>query len=98
MWPSIRLDRIAVSKALDQVFIRNGRIGRHRKRLSQKIVHLQDLPVQCRVRSPVPISLRFVQELLEAAQRSGAVHRGAGEVEMALTGSVRTQHGDPDGR
>jgi MFS family permease len=37
-------------------------------------------------------------ELLEAAQRSGAVHRGAGEVEMALTGSVRTQHGDPDGR
>jgi EmrB/QacA subfamily drug resistance transporter len=37
-------------------------------------------------------------ELLEAAQRSGAVTHGAGEVEMAVTGSVRTQRGDPDGR
>ena len=37
-------------------------------------------------------------ELLEAAQRSGAAHRGADEVELAITGSVRTQPGDPDGR
>ena len=37
-------------------------------------------------------------ELLEAAQRSGGVTHGAGEVEMAVTGSVRTQRGDPDGR
>jgi hypothetical protein len=39
-------------------------------------------------------------ELLEAAQRSGAVHHGADEVEMATTGSVSTQPGDrgPDGR
>src|SRR6478609_5833521 len=37
-------------------------------------------------------------ELLEAAQRSGAVTHGAHEVEMAITGSVRTRPGDPDGR
>jgi hypothetical protein len=37
-------------------------------------------------------------ELLEAAQRSGAVHRGADEVELAITGSVRTQPGDPEVR
>jgi hypothetical protein len=37
-------------------------------------------------------------ERLEAAQRSGAAPHRADEVEMVVTGSVRTQRGDPDGR
>jgi MFS family permease len=37
-------------------------------------------------------------EILEAAQRSGSDRHGSDEVELAITGSVRTQPGDPDGR